>query len=95
MPAQLPNIELISSMHNFPGPYTFKIIADAREDFLTDVLTLAMSAVNQDREHSHTTRSSSSGHHTAITLSIRVETAEEVHAIYEKLLTITGLRALF
>lgn len=95
MTPQLPNLELLESQHKFPGPFMFKIIGDAREDFLADALNLTMSALKEDREFTHTTRKSSAGNHVAVTLSIRVESAQEVHSVYEKLLTMTGLRALF
>ena len=95
MSPALPNLELIESLHSFPGPFTFKIIGDAREDFVADTLTLATAGIGQEREFSHTSRVSSAGNHIAVTLSIRVETSREVHAVYEKLLTIHGLRALF
>ena len=95
MTPQLPNLELIEAHHKFPGPFTFKIIGDCREDFVSDALTLCMAALKDDREFTHSSRVSSAGNHVGLTLSVRVETASEVHAVYEKLLTLTGLRALF
>ena len=95
MTPQLPNLELIEAHHKFPGPFTFKIIGDNREDFVADALTLCMAGLKDDREFTHSSRVSSAGNHIALTLSVRVETASEVHAVYEKLLTLTGLRALF
>ena len=95
MTPQLPNLELIESLHKFPGAYTFKVIGDSRSDLVADTLTMAMAAVGQDRNFNHSIRTSSGGKHTAVTLSVHVENASEVHAIYDHLLKITGLRALF
>jgi putative lipoic acid-binding regulatory protein len=95
MTVQLPSLELIEASHTFPGLYTFKIIGDSRDDFVADALTQAMAAIGQDREFNHSIRASSSGNHTALTLSVRLENAREVHAVYEKLLKIKGIRALF
>jgi putative lipoic acid-binding regulatory protein len=95
MTTQLPNLELIASTHEFPGPFTFKIIGDAREDFVAEALTLAIAALGDDREFTHSTRVSSGGNHIALTLAVRMHNAEEVHAVYNNLLRLTGLRALF
>ncbi len=95
MTPQLPNLELIESHHKFPGPFTFKIIGDNREDFVADVLTLCMEALKSDREFTHSSRVSSAGNHVALTLTVQVENGSEVHSVYEKLLTMTGLRTLF
>jgi putative lipoic acid-binding regulatory protein len=92
---QLPNLELIESHHKFPGPFTFKVIGDSRADFVADALTLCMAGLKEDRDFTHSSRVSSAGNHIALTLSVRVENASEVHAVYEKLLTLAGLRALF
>lgn len=95
MTPQLPNIELINSQHSFPGPYIFKIIGDNREEFLADALSLALTTLGEDREFSHTTRASKGGNHLAVTLSIVLNNAGEVHAVYESLLKLPGIRALF
>ena len=92
---RLPAIELLDTMHSFPGPFVFKVIGDAHDDFVGDALTLAMSPLHHNREVNYTSRSSSGGRHTAVTLTIQMETAQEVHLVYEKLLAITGLKLLF
>jgi putative lipoic acid-binding regulatory protein len=95
MTPQLPDIELIKSMHQFPGAFTFKVIGDSRQDFVADALNQVMSAVAGERAMNHSTRNSAAGNHVAVTVSVKVETAEEVHAIYRNLLSVSGLRALF
>lgn len=95
MTAQLPSIELIESQHTFPGPYIFKVIGDNRDDFVGDALTLAINALGEDRACSHTTRTSAAGNHVALTLTIALISAAEVHLVYENLLKLTGIRALF
>ena len=92
---RLPSLELLDTMHSFPGPFVFKIIGDSHDDFIGDALTLAMSPLPHNRELNHTSRKSSGGKHTSLTLTVQVETANEVHLIYERLLTLTGLRVLF
>jgi putative lipoic acid-binding regulatory protein len=92
---QLPDLELIKTMHSFPGAFTFKVIGDFREDFLADTLNQVVAAVSSERSFTHSVRNSAAGNHIAVSLSVQVETADEVHAIYQKLLGLTGLRALF
>lgn len=95
MTPQLPSLELIESMHRFPGAFTFKIIGDARDDFVADALNLALTALGDEREFSHSIRHSSAGNHIALTLSVTIQNGAEVHAVYSNLLKIQGLRALF
>jgi uncharacterized protein len=92
---RLPALELLDTMHSFPGPFVFKVIGDAHDDFVGDALTLAMSPLHHSREVNYTSRTTSGGRHTAVTLTIQIESAPEVHLVYEKLLTITGLKLLF
>jgi|688.fasta_scaffold93371_3 putative lipoic acid-binding regulatory protein len=95
MSPQLPSIELIESIHKFPGEFTFKVIGDSRPDFAADALNSAFVALGQDRNVQHSARQSAAGNHTAVTLSVPVKNGEEVHAVYQELLKIPGVRALF
>lgn len=95
MTPQLPSIELLESIHKFPGDFTFKVIGDSRSDFAADALNSAFIALGQDRNVQHATRHSSAGNHTAVTLSVPVKNGREVHAVYQELLKIPGIRALF
>jgi putative lipoic acid-binding regulatory protein len=95
MTPQLPSLELIESQHSFPGPYIFKVIGDHREDFVADALSLALNSLGDDRDFQHSTRPSKSGQHLALTLSLTLNSAAEVHGVYENLLKLNGLRALF
>lgn len=95
MTAQLPNLELIEATHRFPCSFTFKVIGDSRTDFTEDALNLVVASLGEDRELSHTSRNSATGIHTAITISVHLKNADEVHAVYAELLKLTGLRALF
>ena len=92
---KLPALELLNNMHSFPGPFVFKVIGDAHDDFVGDALTLAMSPLHHSREVNYTSRTTSGGRHMAVTLTIQIESAQEVHLVYEKLLTMSGLRLLF
>jgi len=95
MTPKLPSINLLESTHKFPCVFTFKVIGDARSDLTRDTLHSASAALGQDRDLKHSIRQSAAGNHTAITLSVPVHSALEVHAVYHELLKIPGIRALF
>jgi putative lipoic acid-binding regulatory protein len=95
MTPQLPSLELIESIHKFPGDFTFKIIGDSRSDFAADALNAALAALGRDRDVQHSSRQSAAGNHTSVTLSVPVKNGSEVHAVYQELLKIPGVRALF
>jgi uncharacterized protein len=92
---ELPNLKLIEEMHQFPTMFTFKAIGDQHPDFLSDVLNRATQAIGPTRSIEHSIRISSGGNHAAVTLKVHCETAHEVHGVYEELLKVAGLRALF
>lgn len=95
MTPQLPSLELIESQHSFPGPYIFKVIGDNRDEFVADALSLAINALGEDRPFSHSTRPSRAANHIAVTLTVSLNNASEVHLVYENLLKLNGIRALF
>lgn len=95
MTPQLPSLELIESNHQFPGQFTFKVIGDSRSDFASEALNSTLLALGETREINHSCRTSSAGKHTAITISVYLKSANEVHAVYRNLLEIKDVRALF
>jgi uncharacterized protein len=95
MTANLPSVALLESTHKFPGIFTFKVIGDTRSDLTTDTLNSANAALGQNRDIKHSIRQSAAGSHTAITLNVPVHSALEIHAVYNELLKISGIRAIF
>ncbi|MCX6118570.1 MAG: DUF493 domain-containing protein [Proteobacteria bacterium] len=91
----LPNIDLIKELHSFPTMFTFKVIGDHHDEFVSDVLNRTTGAIGASRKIEHSMRLSSGGNHSAISLSVHCSTAEEVLVVYSELLKVSGLRALF
>jgi len=96
--AKLPPLELLEATHQFPGPYTFKAIGVAEGEFERRVVQAVQEAVREvlgtAQNPRHFSRSTSGGKHIAVTLEINVLNAAQVHAIYDRLLTVEGLLVL-
>jgi uncharacterized protein len=92
---KLPSLELIQEMHSFPTMFTFKVIGDHHESFTTAVLNLTSQAVGPERTIEHTIKMSSQGNHISISLKVSCHSAQDVHSVYEGLLKVPGIRALF
>ena len=93
--ANLPSIELLESTHVFPGPYIFKAIGKTENAFVRRVLTAAREAVHSDVDPPFKARETKGGKHVCVTLTLVVEKAMEVHAIYSRILSVRGLVLLF
>lgn len=79
-----PDRELLLSAHAFPGEYVIKAFGPAGPAFEADAQDCAKSVVGADRVASHT-RSSRGGRRTCVTLTLQVQTVDEVIATYESL----------
>lgn len=92
---KLPDLELLKEMHEFPEMFTFKAIGDHHAEFAADILNHVVAAIGPSRELVHSVRLSAQGNHAAVTVQVLLNTADEVHGVYEELLKVRGLRALF
>lgn len=91
----VPPLELLESVHAFPGVYQIKAIGSAHEDFVGRVLTAAREELAVAADLSHTVRTTAGGRHVAVTMELSVQTAEQVRAIYERVRQVRGLVFLF
>lgn len=86
-------LEKLKAVHEFPGPYTFKIIGDN----VPELLHAVMAAVNARLPKANpefSTRTSSGGRHQSITLILEVPDAEAVSVLYEEFHGLKGVRML-
>lgn len=88
---RLPPIELLQATHRFPGPYVFKVIGGAEPAFASRVVAAVREEMGYERDPSYDTRESSGGRHVAITLELLVRSAEQVHAVYRRLMAVPGV----
>lgn len=91
----IPSIEVLKATHDFPTHYTFKAIGKAEADFIERVVTAAKEAMGSDQDPTHYAREASGGRHVAVTLEMRLASAEQIRSVYERILGLEGLVLLF
>ncbi|MBM4304567.1 MAG: DUF493 domain-containing protein [Deltaproteobacteria bacterium] len=89
-----PPIELLKSVHSFPGPYVFKIILQNEESIQNSVLTQIQKVLNLSSPPEFSSRTSENGKHTSLTVEVVLPTAEHVHTVYQSLHPLPGVLLL-
>ena len=87
----LPSIELLESRHTFPGTYTFKVIGDASENFTARVISHVRDELGIDEDPPYSLRTAKGGKHVAITIEPTCNSAQQVLAIYSRLMGMDGM----
>lgn len=87
----LPAIELLESTHEFPCPYTFKVIGKAEENFMGRVVQSVRAQLPPDVEPPFSSRHTAGGRHVSITIEPTLENATQVLDIYRSLAALEGL----
>ncbi len=90
-----PSVELLESIHFFPGVYKIKAIGRAEGNFESRVLEAVYSHLAAQSDLDYSVRSTPGGRHVAVTLDISVQSAEQVRAIYAAIRELEGLTLLF
>jgi len=90
-----PSIELLESIHFFPGVYKIKAIGRADDAFESRVVEAVCSHLAARSDLDYSVRTTPGGRHVALTLDISVQTAEQVRAIYAEIREVEGLTLLF
>jgi len=85
-----PDRDLLLQTHRFPGEYLIKAFGPAGTTFEADAQACAAAVVGTDRVAAHT-RFSSGGRRTCVTLTLQVQTVDEVIATYERLYALESL----
>lgn len=87
----LPSVEMLESRHSFPGPFIFKVIGSAEENFLARVVSAVRHELNMETDPQYSMRSTKTGAHIAITLEPECESAQQVLAVYSRLSGMDGV----
>ena len=90
-----PYIELLEATHRFPGPFMFKVIGRAEEQFVARVLAAVREKLGDDNEPAFSIRNTANGVHTCVTLEPEVPSAAAVVEIYSHLRGVDGVMMLF
>lgn len=88
------SIDTLKQVHQFPGPFVFKVIGENSPEFLAHVVQVIVWVLGPRTHPAVSVRHSSGGKHQSITLKVRVPTAEGVLDVYEGLGTLAGVRFL-
>lgn len=92
---QLPTLKLLEQTHQFPGPYMFKVIGHASEDFVARVVADVREALALVEDPPFTVRAGASGRHLAVTLTPHVQSGIQVLAVYRRVRQTAGILFLF
>jgi putative lipoic acid-binding regulatory protein len=90
-----PSVELLESTHVFPGVYQIKAIGAAEGDFERRVVEAVVAELREPSDLDYSLRTTPGGRHVALTLHVRVQSAEQVRAIYGRLHAVEGIALLF
>lgn len=90
----LPSLEVLEEVHNFPGPYTFKVFGSNTSAFVESVERVVEEVTGGFGEMDLSTRSSSAGNHVCVTVNVHMQTAHQVQAMYVELAELDDLRML-
>jgi putative lipoic acid-binding regulatory protein len=91
----LPAAALLESTHTFPGPYLFKVIGRAENGFAARVVAAVREELAASTDPPFHVRETAGGRHVSITLEPAVESAQQVLAVYKRILKIAGLVVLW
>lgn len=89
-----PSLDLLESVHQFPGSYQIKAIGRVEEDFESRVVEAVTSELVSPSELDYSVRTTPGGRHVALTLDITVQNAEQVRTIYARIRSLSGLMLL-
>lgn len=92
---KLPPLELLDAIHKFPGPYTFKLIGIADDFFLPRVIAAIRDELHYETDPPYDVRESVGGRHIAVTVELVMNSSSQIHAVYQRLLSLPGLVVIF
>jgi putative lipoic acid-binding regulatory protein len=87
-------LKLLEEHHQFPGPYTFKVIGFAGEQFLAEVKAAAQGVLGADSDCVLSTRPSSGGRYVSISVDAIMRDSAQVLDMYAALRQVPGVVVL-
>ncbi len=87
-------LKLLEEHHQFPGPYTFKVIGFAGEAFLAAVKEAAQGVLGSADDYELSTRPSSAGRYVSISLDADMRDSAQVLDMYTALKQVQGVVVL-
>ncbi len=87
----LPDLELLETVHSFPGLYVFKVIGSVEGNFIGRVVAAVRCELEESVEPAFSCRKTAGGRHVCVTIEPPVDSGEHVLAIYRRLRDVDGL----
>lgn len=85
------SLDLLNSIHAFPGQVPIKVIGANAPEFVLRVVAAVRIEIRAAEDPPYSTRHTPQGRHVAITLEPHFESAEQVLAVYECLRAVEGI----
>ena len=80
----------VEDLIEFPTSFSFKVIGHHTREFSRHAVAATRSVVIDDRGVRHRTRLSRNGTYLSVTVTATVESADELHRVYEALRSVDG-----
>lgn len=84
-------LERLRDVHEFPGPFMFKVIGPNTDVFVAQVVQSVINALGAVQPQV-STRESSGAKHVSVTVEVQVESAEHVLEVYAGFQSVDGVR---
>jgi putative lipoic acid-binding regulatory protein len=85
------SIQLLEAVHQFPGPYVFKVIGRVDNGFAARVVAAVRDELAGSADPPFRVRHTVGGRHVAVTLEPTVQTVHQILAVYRRIRRIPGL----
>lgn len=83
--SHLPPRELLQETHDFPCPYTFKVIGESNESFVQDIIAAVRLGMSYDFDPPYVAKETSAGRHVSLTFEPVVNDPDQILAVYAEL----------
>jgi len=92
---RFPSVELLEAHHRFPGPYMFKVIGKSDNGFVGRTVAAVRDELAAPVDPPYKVRETPGGRHVSVTLEVSVASAQQVLAVYRRIIRLTGLVILW
>ncbi len=81
----LPPKELLLETHDFPCPYTFKVIGESGDEFVQNIVAAVRFGMKYDFDPPFQTKQTAAGRYVSLTFEPVVENPDQILAVYAEL----------
>ncbi|MEM6673047.1 MAG: DUF493 domain-containing protein [Planctomycetota bacterium] len=95
MDDRAPTLELLEARHQFPGPYTFKVIGETDSGLSERVAECVRAELDLDQRPDTSVKTAEGGRHESVTIEPTCPDAQAVLRLYAALRELDGIVFLF